>query len=307
MRAALVGVVIVAAARAAGAAPAIAAIAAASHARGAMIVGPSGQVYDPDGRGSWVRHRAGGVGDAVGVAVIAGDTVIAGAADASASHGPPFQWQGGAWHVIPLALRAHAVVGRGTRAAAAVNRAVWTLDGVPKQLADAPAAVTMVGASAAGIAVATARGVFRLDGKQWTVVDHAPAVVALLDDRWAQTAGGVFDLRAGKPIAWPSGFPAAAAVAVDRDGDVVAAGVDGRGVAVVVVANGHATLDRMPDSAVSGPIGTVVGVATDRDGVVVVAVADGRVAIRDGGRWSATAVRDELPAPRAGAPPATSR
>jgi hypothetical protein len=307
VRAALVGVAVVVAMRAAAADPAVAAIAAGADARGSVIVGPSGQVYDPDGRGSWIRHRAGGVGDAIGVAAISGDGVIAGAADAAAAHGPPYQWQGGAWHALPLALRAHAVVGRGTRTAAAVNRSVWTLDGAPKQLPEAPAAVTMLGASARGVAIATGKGVFRLDGKQWKPVDRAPAVVALLDDRWAQTEGGVFDLRSGKAIAWPSGLPPVTAAAVDPDGDVIGAGADGHGLAIAVVAHDHAASDRMPNGVLTGPIGAVAAVAIDRHFVAVVALADGRVVIRDGTQWSATAVRDELPAPRAGAPPATSR
>jgi hypothetical protein len=298
---------VVAIARAAAADPSVAAVAAADDARAAVLVGPSGQVYEPDGRGSWTRHHAGGVGDAVDVAVKSGDAVIAGAGEAAAAHAPPFEWRAGVWEAVPVALRAHAVVGRGTRAVVAVNRAVWTLDGTPRQLVDAPAAVTMLGASSGGVAIATATGVFRLDGKQWKPVDRAPAVTMLLDDRWAQTSNGVFDLRAGKPLAWPSQLPANPVVGVDAAGDLVAVAIDpGRG-ALAIVRLGGGKLEVGDATAIVAAPAAVAGVTTDRAGRVVVAFADGRIAIRDGTAWSATAVRDELPAPRPGSPPATSR
>ena len=58
--------------------------------------------------------------------------------------------------------------------------------------------------------------------------------------------------------------------------------------------------------APDGPLVHPVGVVADTSGRVVVAFRDGRLAVRDRGTWSLTAVIEALPAPRPGAAPARS-
>ena len=267
-----------------------------------------------------MRTRAGGIGDDVAVAVRAGDEVIAGAADAASAHGPPFRERTGVWAMVPIALRAHAVVARGTRAVAAAGKQVFALDGAaPKALPDAPGAVLAAGASAGGgVVIATDHGVARLDGARWQPVAAAPAtVLGFAGDRWAIVATGAFDLRRGATIgsgpaslatiAWPAGF-APTAVAADAGGDLVAGATGADGIAIAVVRAGQTTFDvqQVPATALAAPLAPVAAVAIDRDGRVLVALRDGRIAVRDGAAWTAAAVRDDLPASRPGAPPAAS-
>nr|HEX4316921.1 hypothetical protein [Kofleriaceae bacterium] len=331
-----------------GSSAAIAAIAVADDVRRSTIVGVGGQVYDGDGRGAWVRTAAGGVGDDLAVAVRAGTTVIAGAADAATAHAPPFRERAGVWEIVPIALHAHAVVARGTRAVAAAGKQVFALDraGAPAALPDAPAVVLAIGATAGGVAIATDHGVARLDGTRWRAIemsgsagprgaaggqrgdaiDGAPSsVVGFASDRWAITATGVFDVTARAAVAWPAGF-VAGAVAADAAGDVVAAAAapaSSGDLAVVVIRAGSTRVDRdaVPAAVLAGAAGSgaasspaaVAAVAIDRDGRVLVALRDGRIALRDNGHagsgaaaWTATGVRDSLPADRPGSPPAAS-
>ena len=41
--------------------PTLVAIAPARDARQAIAIGPAGQIYEPDGKGAWIRTKAGGV------------------------------------------------------------------------------------------------------------------------------------------------------------------------------------------------------------------------------------------------------
>ncbi len=172
----------------------LAAVAAADDATSAILVGPSGQIYAPDGHGAWLRTQAGGIGNTVVVATRLGAGVLAGA-DAA----PPYRFDHGAWASIYLAMHAKAIVARGRRPVAAVGHQVFALDGgKPQALPDAPAGVTAIGASPAGIAIATERGVARLDGKRWKPVAQAPQRVrALASERWALTDDGAVDSRVG--------------------------------------------------------------------------------------------------------------
>jgi hypothetical protein len=267
--------------------PKLAALAAGDDARGAILVGPEGQIYAPDGHGAWARTQAGGIAGTVVLATRAGADVIAGVTGA-----PPFRFDGRAWESIYLAMHAKAVVARGRRAVAAVGRQVFALDhaGAPQRLPDAPATVLALGASPAGVAVLTERGVARLDGKSWRAVERAPRVVALASDRWAITADGAYDLVANTAV------DLRGAVAVAADGDALVAATPTE---LLTVRGGKVT--RAPLPATGAP----VGVAVDRDHAVV-ALADGRVFVRDHDAWSTTEVHDALPAPRPGPGPASS-
>ncbi len=270
----------------------------AKDARAAVAVGPNGQVYEPDGKGAWVRTHAGGLADDVIRASRANGLVVAGV-----DGGPPYAYRDGTWQLVVLGLHAKAIVGRGPRATAAFGRQVFGLEtGKAVRLTDAPAPVTMLAASARSIVIATDKGLARLEGKSWKPIASAPKqVLALLDDRWALVERGLIDLRSQKLTAWPAGFRASSAIA---DGElVVAAGTQGATLTLVTLAAG-----RLSHEPIAVKLASVVAVAADSTGRVVVAARDGQLAVRDRtGAWTASAVRDALPAARPGSPPAVQQ
>ena len=264
---------------------------APGDARASIAVGPAGQVYEPDGHGAWLRKHGGGIGPLV-VSGARGGDVIAGTTAGAFRLGP------GGWSVIYLGQHAKPIVASGARAVAAVGRDLFVLDHAPSHVADAPAPITAVGASAAGIVVATERGVLRLDGKAFVAVPRAPiAVTGFAGDRYALVADGVVDLRTGATTSWPSGLTIAVARQA-ADGSLVAAATTSTGVELVHLHG--TTLDRDKLDVT----GTPVGIAVDRDGRAVIALADGRICTRDHAAWTVATVKDDLPPPRPGSPPA---
>jgi hypothetical protein len=229
--------------------------------------------------------------------------VVAGAADAASAHAPPYRWSSGQWSARHLVLKTRAVVARGSRAAAAAGKQAWTLDrGVETKLPDAPGVVASIGASDQGIAIETDKGVFRLDGKSWRAVADAPHGFTFAGDRWAWTPTGATELRSGKTTAWPRGVAVSAAAPAPADG-LVAAGVTGTTIDVVIVKGGKAEHD---STAAPGAGAVVAGVTMDAAGRVVVALRDGHVLVRDAGAWSTTEVRDGVPPVAVGSPAALS-
>src|SRR5690348_11028875 len=84
--------------------PTLVAIAPANDVRKAVAIGPAGQVYEPDGKGEWIRTTAGGVAETLVAATSTGGTVIAGAVGST-----PFKLKGGAWTSIHLELKTSAI------------------------------------------------------------------------------------------------------------------------------------------------------------------------------------------------------
>jgi len=297
----IVAVVVLFAVRA-HAAPVIAALAPGDRdARETVAIGPNGQAYEPDGKGAWIRHHAGGLADEVANATRAGALVIAGGEVA-----PAYAYRvgkTGEWNLVVLGLHAKAILGRGSRATAAFGRQVFGLDtGKPVRLADAPAPVAMLAASAKAVVIETDQGLAKLAGKGWKPIANAPAhVIALLDDRWALVEHGLLDLRTQTTTAWPAGFKVAAAVAVDNE-LVVAAGTLNNAAELVTLKAG-----KLGHEKISGPGSPIVAVVGDRAGRVVVATRDGLWTRDKAGTWTAGELRDDLPADRPGSPPAESK
>jgi len=295
--------------------PVIAALAPGDpDAREAVALGPNGQTYEPDGKGAWIRHHAGGLADDVTRATRAGALVIA-----AVDGGPPYAVRvgrpgatTGEWNLVVLGLHAKAVLGRGPRATAAFGLQIFGLDtGKPVRLADAPGPVTMLAASAKGVVIETDKGLAKLEGKRWKPIANVPSqVIALLDDRWALVEHGLLDLRTQNTTAWPAGFKVASVVAVDNN-LVIAAGTHGASAELVTLKAGK--LDRagivIAAQSPAGPaIGAgIVAIVGDRAGRVVVATHDALWVRDQAGTWTAGAVRDELPADRPGSPPAESK
>jgi hypothetical protein len=308
--------VVLLSARAHGAPPVIAALAPSDRdARTAVVIGPNGQAYEPDGKGAWTRHHASALADDVARATRAGSVVIVGTA------GPPYAFRAGVWDLVVLGLHAKAVLGRGPRATAAFGRQVFGLEtGKPVRLADAPGPVAMLGAGIKAIVVQTDQGLAKNEGKGWKPIANAPKqVLALLDDRWALVDHGLLDLRSQKLTAWPAGFHVASAIAIDDF--VVAVGLQGAAAELVTLKAGKLDHEAIvltavvtPDAVVtsSAKLGTgaaaIVAVAADRTGRVVVAARDGQLAIRDkAGAWTQGALFDPPTVAHPGSPPAESK
>jgi hypothetical protein len=185
---------------------------------------------------------------------------------------------------------------------ATVGRQVLALDrlagGEPAKLGTAAGEILLVGSGTA-IVVATERGLFRIDGAKVAPISAPRRAKLLVGDRWAVVDGGVVDLRTGKTTAWPGGA-AIEVVEVGPEERLVAVVRIGGKLELVVVRAGK--LERVPMEAAGAP----VGVAVDRGGRAVVAFQDGRLAVRDGAVWTTVTVREELPTPRPGPPPAAS-
>ena len=274
------------------------ALAPADDARKAIAIGPGGEVYEPDGAGSWVRTKR--IATATTLAIVGrsgGDVVAAGG-------GVVYRLAANGWSALRLAQQGQAVMSPGPRAVGAVGRQLYALDrlkgGEPEKLATVPSAVLAIG-SGKSIVIATANGVHRVDRGTVTKIGGAPANARrFVDDRWVLGDTGPFDLRVGKPTPWPAGAKVGTAVALDDKLYAVAA-IDGT-VELVTVAG--TKLERAP---ITGATGGAVGIVVDRAGRAVVAFGDGQIFVRTGDAWTATRVRDDLPAAKPGPAPATSR
>lgn len=304
----IAALIVLAAAAAARAQPApppiLVALAPADDARQAIAIGPSGEVYEPDGAGAWLRTQRIATATTLAVVGRAGGAVVANGG------GVVYRLARNGWSAIRLAQHGAAVMSGGIGAVGAINRQLYSLDrlqgGEPAKLALAPAPVLAIGGGKA-IVVATERGLYRVDGGSVVPLAHAPKHVArLVSERWALVAtgnSGAVDLRTGKTTSWPDGATI----------EVVAPGPDDQLVAVATIGGAlelltlrGTKLERAPIGA--GATGTAVGVVVDRGGRVVVAFADGRLVVRDGtSHWTLRTVGDAVPKGRAGPGPSASK
>lgn len=260
----------------------------------AVVIGKTGETYEPDGKGAWIRRADGSIAGDVVAATRAGDVAVA-----EVAHAPPFErLHGGGWSVMNVGLHANALLGRGPRPTAAVGKAIFALEpGKATKLADAPAPVLAVAASAKTLVAETERGLARWEGAKWTPLAKAPHHVAvLLDPKWATVERGVVDLDTGKVTAWPAGFHPLVATSV---GDAIYAASERE---LVTVEHGAASKDALP--ALASP---VVAITAERGGRVLVATRAGQLAQRIAGTWTTTELRDAPFTPHDGPPPAESR
>lgn len=278
--------------------PTLVALAPADDARHAVAIGPAGQIYEPDGKGAWVRTRAGGVAREIVAAATAGTTVIAGAKDA-----PPFKLKDGAWTAMNLGRRAKAILGTGSRALAAVGKSVFALDRTqPLKLAEAPGSITALAASQTGVVIATDKGLMKLAGTVFKPVKQGPkSVRALISDRWVLVDGGAFDLKAMKAIAWPTGVDIALATTLGND--FIGVSQHGTTVELVTIKAGKVVREVVPLDQPE----PAVGIVADKHARIAIALRDGRIALRDAGTWTVSEVREELASAKPGPAPAESQ
>jgi len=274
----------------------LAALAPADDARRAIAIGPSGEVYEPDGKGAWVHRLPSWTASPVVAAGRAGNTVVV------FGDGAVYRLAANGWSAIRLTQRGRSIMSPGRRSLAAVGRQLFALDpltrGEPAKLALASSTILAIGAGAKTVVLATETGMFRLDGGKLTALPAAPRRPRLVSDRWAIVDRGAVDLTTNKLTAWPGGLTIG--VAATTDDALVAIGAGHAGLELVTLRAGKLARDPL------GLAGTAVGLVVDRAGRAVVALADGRIALREPGGWTATEVSDDTPAEHPGAPPATS-
>jgi hypothetical protein len=281
--------------------PTLAALAPATDARRAIAIGPAGQLYEPDGKGDWVRTKAGGVAEEVTGATAAGNTVFAAAKGA-----PPFKLKAGAWTAVNLGLKPKAILGAGSRVLAAVGKSVFALDKPqPLKLADAPTPVTALAASPTAVVIQTDKGLMKLEGIVFKPIKKAPKTVrALISDRWALVDRGAFDLKAMKPFPWPAGVQIVEATTLGND--LIGVSMHGKTVELVTLKPGKTPKLVREAVPIDNPK-PIVGLVIDKEARVTIAMRDGRIAWRDKGTWTVSEVREELAAPKPGPAPAESQ
>ncbi|HTJ46938.1 MAG TPA: hypothetical protein VL463_32765, partial [Kofleriaceae bacterium] len=176
-------------------APVVTAVAAdPSDVSAAILVGPGGQVYAPDGHGAWARTSAGGIASGATSAARAGGDVLA-------AGNALYLWKDGAWSVTPLPQKGAPIIGVGPAAAAAIGAAIvvrgakgWT------RVPDLSPAPTSVWAASETQVVAISGGVvWRLRGKAF--VRGGPATALAPGPRALAIAGAqVIDVSANRAI-----------------------------------------------------------------------------------------------------------
>lgn len=276
-----------------------------NDARKAVPIGPHGEVYEPDGKGAWIRKKAGGTTVELTAATAIGGTVIA-----SGKNAPPFKLtKAGTWSSVFLIPKAKAVVGVGSRVLAAVGKQVFALDTTAAQavkIGDAPSRISALAASKTRAIAVTDKGLVELPakGSAWKPIKKAPkSVRALVSDRWALVDRGVLDLKTLKTIAWPAGLRVDDATTVGETLYAVAAHGKQRELLVLTPAAAATKAPKFDRETI--PLdggGNVIGVVADDDKRVLVATRDGKLALREKGMWTTTDVRDELPADKAPGP-----
>jgi hypothetical protein len=271
----------------------------ADDARRAVAIGPSGEVYEPDGNGAWVRRQQFTMASTLSSAARAGGAVVA------VGDGVVYRLAPNGWSAIRLAQKDKAKLSAGWSAVAAVDRQLLALDrmagGEPAKLGVAAGEILLVGAGRS-IVVATERGLYRFDSARAAPIAAPRRAKLLIGDQWAIVDGGAVELRTGKTTAWPAGASIEVA-AVGHDDRLIAVARAAGARELIAVRAGK--LERAPIEAAGAD--AAVGVAVDGAGRAVIAFRDGRIAVRGGGAWITVTVGEQLPPPRPGAPPAASR
>ena len=256
----------------------------------AILVGPGGQVYAPDGAGGWARASAGGIAGGATAAVRAGGDVMA-------AGNALYVWKDGAWNVAPLPIKGAPLLGVGPAASAAIGTAIvvrgakgWT------RVPDAPSAPTALWAASETQVIVVAGGVaWRLRGKAF-VRGGAATALAPGPRPLALAGASVMDLSANRPI--------------KAGGEVIAAAAGGRDVWILARASGGLAIERhaakRTDTTPAPGTAAWTWIWADAKGKAAIAAPTGELAILDGGAWREIALQIALPAARAGAGPARS-
>lgn len=287
-------------------APKLVAIASpTADARKAVAIGPDGQVYEPNGKGEWIRTQAGGVADPLVTVTSASGMVLA-----DAKGNALFKLHAGVWSSVYLDTKLKAILGTGSRALAAVGKTIYALDkGRAVKLGEAPVPVLALAGSRAGVVVSTAKGLMTMKGATFKPIKNAPkSTRTLVSDRWVLVDRGAIDLKSLKTTAWPAGAHVgdgdATATTTAKGEQLIAVGTHGKSTDLYTISAKTAKLEQEPIPFTARV--DIVGVVADKAGRIVVATRDGQLAVRDGGKWTIATVREELSDAKPGPAPAES-
>lgn len=268
-------------------------------ARKAVPLGPTGQVFEPDGAGGWVRDQAISTADRISVTGRAGGQIVA------LGDGVIFRLAPNGWTAIRIIQKGKAAMSGGSRAVAAIGRQLYAIDkaasGEPTKLALAPSPILAIAAGKT-VVIALDRGLFRVDGARLTAIKRVPRRVdRLVSDRWALMERAAVNLTTGKSTPLPEGVKIVTAASGPAD-SLIAVSASRGALELITLTGTKLVRDALP-AAITG---AAVGVALDSSGRAVIALRDGRVCVRERGAWTVATVREALPAPHPGPPPATA-
>ncbi|HVV85142.1 MAG TPA: hypothetical protein VHE35_18905 [Kofleriaceae bacterium] len=287
--------------RTAAAEPLAAATTPVDDVRRTILVGPSGQLWQPDGQGGWTRSAGGGVGTDVQGIAVADDLIIAG------SGTPLFRRHDDAWYGLRLGERGKTHLGTGPAPAVSIGKEVFVwARGAWTRVATADRPVVALWAeSDRKLFVATDRAVLRLAGKK--LVPALPLAAVRFAGRapLALTADGVVHDLATRAALAPTadGQPVTADAATQApDGTPWILGRAGADRALV--RRTRTGWERRPAPPLAAD-DTVVHLAVDGSGRVLVATAAGAIHLADAaGAWTRGTLTTRLPDAKPGPGPA---
>ncbi len=304
----LAGVVALAAGVASARADVLAAIVpSGDDVRRSIAVGPSGQVWEPDGTGTWTRRAEGGVAADVRGAALAGNALVVGGKSV-----PLYRKESAGWIAMRLGERGRTTVGTGPRASIAIGKTIFVWNGatwkrVGRTLGNVGA---LWAASETKVVVATDTGVARYAAGGFTVVTGAPEVAAFGTGGpapWATTTDGaayeVTTRRVHRPTV--AGEPMMVELVAVSAGTTWALGRTTTGIGLGRFHKGAWT------EAIPPPIAdddAALAMAADASGALLVATRGGALhVLPDGGSWTAGTRAEALPAATPGPGPARGR
>lgn len=262
----------------------------------ATLVGPSGQIYEPDGKGAWARHAAGGVAaDVSGAARADGELIVTGHSS------PMYRDHEGVWFTVEVGADGHTVMGTGPAFAVAVGKDVFTRGKKGwTRAATVPGKITAVWSDGKQTWAATDAALYRIRNKDAAKAGDAPRALA------GGTAWGIGDktltpLGGGKAVpATLDGTAVTVVAAGGAPGDASLTVVADNGGHLVLAHTHKGALEKIDDVPGTGP---VAALAVDPAGTALVAFADGTIAVHAAGAWTTAQVTDALPAAKPGPGP----
>jgi hypothetical protein len=291
-------------------APTIAAVVApADDVRKAVLVGPSGQVWEPDGAGTWTRRTGGGVAADVRGATLAGvNLVVAGKAT------PFYRRADDRWNAMRLGERGRTQIGRGPRASVSIGRLVFVWTGTSwKRIGAAPGTVTALwSAGETKVVLATDAGLFRLMGGAFRPVPlpAGTAAISALDGAagtWAVTADGAAIDTTTRRVHRPTvgGQPMTVALVTTAGDSAWALGTTAAGPALARQRKGAWSDAPAPPLSPDDP---PIALAADTAGAVLVVTRGGVIHLAGtDGTWINGSRTQSLPVVTSGPGPARAR
>ncbi len=274
--------------------------------RKALLVGPSGQVWEPDGAGTWTRRAEGGVSaDVRGAAVASSALIVAG------KSAPLFRRDGDRWTAMRLGERGRTVVGTGPRPSLAIGKLVFVWTGTTwKRVGRTTGAITALwAASETKVYAGSDSALVKLAGGGGfgPIATGTPAVVALAGAvPWAVTGDGVYEVaarRAHRPTV--GGAPLSVFLVTATVDTAWALGTTSTGPALARFHKGAWTDAVPPPLPADDP---PLALIADTSGGLLVATRGGAVLFAGSdGAWTAGTRADALPVAPPGPGPARGR